>query len=101
MVQAFVDNADQRLLRMIEAREASDLECLEREAHSLAGAAANFGAMRLADQARHIMATCRSTEPGVVAGGLADLSLQMVVARRALSHRFLDAPVTASSPPVA
>jgi signal transduction histidine kinase/CheY-like chemotaxis protein len=89
MISAFLENADQRLQRMAEAHAAGDMEMLEREAHSLAGAAGNVGTLRLAAAARRIEAACRAGEPDTLEWELDELQQSVPVAQRALSDRFL------------
>lgn len=89
MVRAFVDNAEYRLLRMAEAKARFDLEGLEREAHSLAGAAANVGALQLAASARRIEAACRRVGDVSLDRELELLHRIVPAAQQALSDRFL------------
>jgi len=89
MVRAFQENADQRLRRMADARAADDIETLEREAHSLAGAAANVGALQLAAIARRIELACKSVGFDDLEWELDELSRTVPVAQQALSDRFL------------
>jgi len=89
MVRAFQENADQRLRRMADARAADDIETLEREAHSLAGAAANVGALQLAAVARRIELACKTVGLGDLEWELDELQRTVPAARQALSDRFL------------
>ena len=89
MIEAFLANADQRLRRMAEARAAADNEMLEREAHSLAGAAANVGALRLAAVARRIELACKTAGFDDLEWELDELRQIVPMAKRALSDRFL------------
>ncbi|WP_326880633.1 response regulator [Aliidongia sp.] len=89
MIRAFLDNADQRLRRMADAIARDDLASLEREAHSLAGAAANVGAVQLAAAARRIETTCRSVEGPSLGEEIDRLRPVLSVAQSALSDRFL------------
>ena len=101
MVRAFLDNAGLRLQRMVEAKTRADLAGLEREAHSLAGAAANVGAMQLAASARRIEAACRSAGDASLNQEL-DLLREIVpAAQRALSDRFLRPAAAVPGVPVA
>lgn len=101
MVRAFLDNADHRLLRMVEAKDKFDLESLEREAHSLAGAAANVGALQLAASARRIETACRLVGDTSLERELELLHQIVPMAQRALSDRFLGRAAAVSGvPPV-
>jgi CheY-like chemotaxis protein len=100
MIQAFLANADQRLRRMAMARAAGDNETLEREAHSLAGAAANVGALRLAAIARRIELACKPAGLDDLEWELDQLRQIVPLAKRALADRFLkvDQAVPDASP---
>ena len=89
MVRAFQENADQRLRRMADARAADDIAALEREAHSLAGAAANVGALQLAAVARRIELACKTAGFDDLEWELDELQRTVPAAQQALSDRFL------------
>ena len=91
MIEAFLANADQRLRRMAEARAAADIGTLEREAHSLAGAAANVGVVQLAAVARRIELACKTAGFDDLEWELDELRQIVPTAKRALSDRFLKA----------
>jgi len=89
MIRAFQENADQRLRRMADAGAADDVATLEREAHSLVGAAANVGALQLAAVARRIELACKTLRCEDLEWQLDELQRVVPAAQRALSDRFL------------
>ena len=94
MVRAFIDNADQRLERIAESHATGDQVSLEREAHSLAGAASNVGALQLAAAAHRVEAACGTPDAAkhdVLMREIAELRPALAAARQALSARFLRA----------
>jgi CheY-like chemotaxis protein/HPt (histidine-containing phosphotransfer) domain-containing protein len=66
LIGAFLAEARQRSRHMADAAAASDLQVIEREAHTLKSSASTFGAVRLAQAVRTLERTCRTEDAAAV-----------------------------------
>ena len=87
LIGAFLAEARQRSRRMADAAAASDLQVIEREAHTLKSSASTFGAVRLAQAVRTLERTCRTEDAAAVermSGAISALVEEAADAYRAL-----------------
>jgi HPt (histidine-containing phosphotransfer) domain-containing protein len=73
IAQTFTEQIGLIVERLVAPECLADLDCLERNAHELAGAAGTFGAPSLTTQARAVMAACRENDGAAARDQIAPL----------------------------
>jgi HPt (histidine-containing phosphotransfer) domain-containing protein len=84
LIALFLDEAPRRLAALWEAAEREEAHALEREAHTLKGSCANFGARRLAGLCEQLEALGRAHDLASAADALAQLEVEFERVRAAL-----------------
>jgi HPt (histidine-containing phosphotransfer) domain-containing protein len=84
LIAMFLDEAPRRLAALREAAERGEARAVAREAHTLKGSCANFGARRLAGLCEQLEALGRAHDLASAADALAQLEVEFERVRAAL-----------------
>jgi signal transduction histidine kinase/DNA-binding response OmpR family regulator len=91
LLNLFVDTVEKRLSRLAELGAEADLDALSSVAHDFAGAAGNFGARRVEQLARRLMAKCDVGDRPAIAALLAEIPAVAAAAVAAVRQRYGEA----------